>query len=270
MPFKVHPFFKDPPVAQKLWRYISIEKFRSLIEREALFFCRADKFPDAFEGSLPEKDYQYRPQSQKLMMEALGGKWDIEGNVRALSSLQRHKRTLTIINCWHHNEHESEAMWNIYLKDNNGVAIQTTCTGLKESLEKTSYEVNVGTVRYLNYKEDVFFDGVEFPHEGYNLTTPFIHKRNYFQFEQEYRAIISLPEPEGAIPYEKWKDQWKNEEEEFEDGKLVDIHLNDFLEQVVLAPGADASVREEVVLLLNSKNIQVPVVKSSMDELPLF
>jgi hypothetical protein len=34
----------------KIWRYMDFTKFVSLLEKKALFFCRADKLGDPFEG----------------------------------------------------------------------------------------------------------------------------------------------------------------------------------------------------------------------------
>lgn len=50
--YKEHPIF-IPPVNPdiKLWRYIDFTKLVSLLSREQLFFSRADKFADPFEGS---------------------------------------------------------------------------------------------------------------------------------------------------------------------------------------------------------------------------
>lgn len=38
------------------------------------------------------------------------------------------------VNCWHLNEYESAAMWDLYLKNEEGVAIQTTFNRIKKSL----------------------------------------------------------------------------------------------------------------------------------------
>jgi hypothetical protein len=41
--------------SQRIWRYMTYERFKSLIQNEALFFCRADKFDDKWEGVFPIK-----------------------------------------------------------------------------------------------------------------------------------------------------------------------------------------------------------------------
>ena len=43
-----------PPIETKLWRYMDFAKFVSLLESRALFFVRADKLDDPFEGALSE------------------------------------------------------------------------------------------------------------------------------------------------------------------------------------------------------------------------
>ena len=42
------------------------------------------------------------------------------------ASLPNGSRDCTAVNCWHINEHESAAMWDLYLKSNEGIAIQST------------------------------------------------------------------------------------------------------------------------------------------------
>ena len=52
--YKEHPSFDSPPDNAVLWRYIDFTKFVSLLDRKALFFVRADKLGDPFEGTLPD------------------------------------------------------------------------------------------------------------------------------------------------------------------------------------------------------------------------
>ena len=42
-----------------LWRYMSFEKFASILATESLFFSRADKYDDKFEGYIPEAIMRY-------------------------------------------------------------------------------------------------------------------------------------------------------------------------------------------------------------------
>ena len=40
-----------------LWRYTNFEVFVNLLDTEALYFTRADKFEDPYEGFIPAKYY---------------------------------------------------------------------------------------------------------------------------------------------------------------------------------------------------------------------
>ena len=49
------------------------------------------------------------------------------------------------INCWHLNDHESAAMWKLYLKSNEGIVIQSTFTNLNTVLPNvTHYNIDGG------------------------------------------------------------------------------------------------------------------------------
>jgi hypothetical protein len=41
----------------------------------------------------------------------------------------------TLVNCWHQNEFESEAMWRLYSENHKGIAIQTTFQDLVDSID---------------------------------------------------------------------------------------------------------------------------------------
>ena len=50
---KEHEYLDIPPDDVVLWRYMDFTKFVSLLEKSALFFPRADKLGDPFEGYWP-------------------------------------------------------------------------------------------------------------------------------------------------------------------------------------------------------------------------
>ncbi|MDQ1391242.1 MAG: hypothetical protein QOF30_219, partial [Acidimicrobiaceae bacterium] len=52
MTYAKHPVFVTPSDETTLWRYMDLPKFVSLLEKGALFFSRADKLGDPYEGSL--------------------------------------------------------------------------------------------------------------------------------------------------------------------------------------------------------------------------
>ncbi len=49
----------------KIWRYLSFTKFVSLLATKSLFFSRADKLNDKFEGSFSDFNVKLRPTLYK-------------------------------------------------------------------------------------------------------------------------------------------------------------------------------------------------------------
>ena len=53
--YEAHPTFVQPESEDvRVWRYMDFTKFVSFIDSRTLYFTRADKFGDAFEGSWPK------------------------------------------------------------------------------------------------------------------------------------------------------------------------------------------------------------------------
>ena len=58
-------FHNPPPADTILWRYMDFTKFVSLLEKRSLFFARADKLGDPFEGATPINNIKARYTSLK-------------------------------------------------------------------------------------------------------------------------------------------------------------------------------------------------------------
>lgn len=97
-----------------LWKYMDFTKFVSILEDNALFFTRADKLGDPFEGSVPKTNISSRHISNPDLSEK-----DMIMYGLIMQQLPR----FTLINCWHRSTHESEAMWKLYASVNGGVVI---------------------------------------------------------------------------------------------------------------------------------------------------
>jgi hypothetical protein len=123
--YEAHPEFTQPSNEQvKVWRYMDFTKFVSLLDSQQLYFTRVDKFDDPFEGSLPKINVAARqhfpdgitPEVREALIKVMANTGEIN---------QKWPR-FHAINCWHMNEHESAAMWKLYLKSNEGISIQST------------------------------------------------------------------------------------------------------------------------------------------------
>lgn len=264
MPYENHPLFSDPLPGNKLWRYIDFKKFESILSRNAPFFCRADKFSDPFEGAFPLKEVEYRQQWYENSNKKSGIQSNNEKKQKHctfLANFHENRRKIILINCWHYNTTESDAMWRLYLKDNEGIAIQTIPEKIKACFD-TNYRVNIGIVHYIDYQNGIFYDKQKFPHIGYNASTPFIHKRIYFKHEQEYRAILEIDTHDEINIF------WENEE--FSKGKMISIKVEKLIEKIIVSPNADNKFINKVKETVNKYGFDFKVSKSIMNEKPLF
>ncbi len=128
--YEKNPIFEQPTNENvQIWRYMDFTKFVSFIESKHLYFARTDKLEDPFEGSWPKlnvdaRQYHYphlSPEENKNYIKLMG------------QMSKNHPKNI-FINCWHMNEHESTAMWKLYLKSNEGIAIQSTYQKLRDSI----------------------------------------------------------------------------------------------------------------------------------------
>lgn len=60
MSYTPQPSFGTPSRDRRIWRYMSLAKFMSLLDTRALFFARSDRLGDPFEGSYPIANRQLR------------------------------------------------------------------------------------------------------------------------------------------------------------------------------------------------------------------
>ena len=184
-----------PDPEQVVWRYMNLEKFESMLRNNALFFCRADRFADPFEGSIPKHEADYRIKESRIISSYYGNEFDpikTQKNIDAISNLHRKFKKQHVINCWHLNNSENDSMWRLYLDSNEGIAIKTNVKKLINSFVETEDKINISKVRYLNYEKDIWYDAIQYPIKSYNMFIPLIHKREEFKQEEEVRLIHSI------------------------------------------------------------------------------
>ena len=242
--FKTHPEFAAPNNPNiSIWRYMDLPKFISLIDENALYFTRSDKFGDPFEGSIPKETIRLRQETMKIagMDEAHRREW--------LDSSRW--RQYVAVNCWHMNDHESAAMWNQY--GASGVAIQSTYERLSNAIVDPR-SVFLGTVTYLDYMTDAFTEG--------NLFKPFLHKRKSFEHERELRACV------WSSPLVDGKPDWSIAP--MEHGCHVSVDAKRLVERVFVAPSAPPWFTRIVKSTVQKFGFDFPVLQSRMDDDPVF
>jgi hypothetical protein len=252
-----------PPDSAPLWRYLTLEKFRSLVDGRALFFPHVAILDDQFEGAFPE--------SQPLKMRALNmiGVRDLTSVAQVNLSPQLSRawilaRKWALVSCWHQSAYESDAMWRLYAADKRAVAIQTTVGCLRQALGtpppvpdgffgSTAYEF--GNVEYIDYS-----DGFIPPA---NLNAQFFRKRVEFRHEQEVRVLIARYPlgPDRTI---------RSDIEPSDKGMACPVALGALLKRVVVAPGADEEYLDAVARSLAEVVPAVSVERSSLDATPNY
>ena len=181
--YKEHPAFTSPPADAVLWRYIDFTKFLSLLQEQALFFARADRLGDPFEGSFSKANIALRPTIYNEHHEKFSAQ---------LANFAFQSRRFTLVNCWHESPHESEAMWRLYGSAGGSLAIRSDCKSLVDSLADDD-DVYIGRVTYVDYNHYFIPES--------NTFFPYLHKRHSFQHEREVRAVMQkLPtDTKGAL-----------------------------------------------------------------------
>jgi hypothetical protein len=264
MPIIKHDYQIQAADELTAWRYMSKKKFESLLLEKSLFFCRADKFSDPFEGSIPRFEYNYRNEYGKRLGENLSEEVHQiqKNNIQGIEVLHQNFRKSTVVNCWQLSECESDAMWQLYLKDNEGIAVKTTVMQLKESLKDTDFEVGISKVRYLDFENDIWYHPDEYPVSWYNALTPILHKRIEFSQESELRLYHNVCDPQDVEEY------WKAVKDA--KGIFIPVDVNKLISEVIFAPTSNDESRGKTEDLIKRYGFSFPTRKSILTSSPLF
>ena len=241
-----------------LWRYMDFTKFISILENQALFFARADKLGDPFEGSVPKPNIASRAtlnpdlsDEQKIMYGLI------------LKQIPR----FTLISCWHESPYESEAMWKLYTNVNGGIAIRSNFNALTKSF-KTNEQIHIGSVQYVDYENDVISE------EG--LLSPFLHKRKSFKHEQEARLIIQKPPTvlSQSSMKENLRNMSINEINQWHDicanGIYYEVDLDLLIQEIVIAHFAPEWLLDLVKQVTTRYGLKATIERSHLAESPTW
>lgn len=251
-----HENFKQPiDVDEKVWRYLDFTKFVALLESRSLFFTRADKLGDPFEGSYPVQNVSGRRQvPNDLPVERQG---EFLNSVIGLSHALKHFPRYMAVNCWHLNSHESAAMWKIFLKSSEGVAIRSTYRKLRDCFRHNSEDIFIGQVKYIDYDKEYFDAG--------NMLEPFVNKRKSFEHEREVRALLA-----------RWPNSLANSggndfsTDTIGDGISIPVELNLLIESIYVSPEAPIWFADLVRAVIRQYEMQFEVVQSDLLKRPLY
>jgi hypothetical protein len=273
-----HPIFRLPPdMDGKIWQYMELAEFVSMLHRKALFFIKANKLRDPYEGLIPQfnnrrrsseyKEEEEEEEEENFLSQDQPNHFIQKPPQTMLQQFQLY-RELVLINPWHHNEYESAAMWNLYSHENAGIAIQSTTRKLSNCFRENNRDtIWIGKVQYLDFSKD-------WMKEGNNLFQAFVTKRKSFEYENEIRAVTCLPD-------DRLNSEWivkaanrervsssepcsANPDELTDKGKYVSANLQILIEKVYIAPYAESWFEEVVQSLLSKYELNTSVTKSDL------
>lgn len=231
--------FHTPPQDTVVWRYLDFVKFIDLLTTQELFFCRSDKFDDPYEGLF------------RFM--------DAEG-MKSFAELLPLTKKFYFLNCWHINEHQSDAMWKIFTGTRNGIAIKSTVNRIIQSLVQTNDDIYIGRIYYRDL-EKLAFEELELEpqnqvSENHRSTNQFNYKRISFEHERELRLyFVDTPIPHairGGIPREPME------------SKRVSVDVKLLISEIVVAPIAEKWFKDLVTSVARKLGFDLPVSSSTL------
>ena len=211
-----------------VWKYLDLSKFLDLLLSQKMFMSRSDKFEDQYEGTFSE------PTFEEIKRIAAN-------NPEFLDYYKSHREKVAI-SSWHTNEYESFAMWQIFTKNQEGLAIQSTIGRLKEALQpEKETKQYIGEVNYIDYKKEYIpFDDNFFP---------FLFKRKSFQYEREVRIITDVTEQNISI----------------NDGLKINVDINVLIEKIYIHPKSENWYKKLVIELVTQLGFDFEIEKSDLE-----
>lgn len=214
-------------------------KYVYLLSSKNLFFSKSDLLGDPYEGSKPRANIKFQPAMYKDMPESM---------LKQLSRFTKWIRQWTFVNCWHMNDFESAAMWKLYTKTNESIAIQSTYKQLYDCLPENVF---LGVVKYVDYETNIIPEG--------NSFSPFLHKRKSFEHEQELRAIIQqLPK---KIQYNELNTNT---------GEAIPINLENLVEAIYVSPESPKWFFNLVNDITKKFKFDYNINHSILDKVPVY
>jgi len=251
------PGFTPPPDPDIfIWRYMDLPKYISLLSTKCLYFSRADRLGDPFEGSFPQQNIEARKELLRKFMAEIGSEHlapdFYDQSLAAFSDTHKKLVKSVYVSCWHMNPDESAGMWSIYSRDYKGIAVRSTYRRL---ISSTTKNINISVVTYIDFEQS--------PLEEITLFSSFLHKRKSFEHEQELRAVKIDIDHDGIV-----NGDWPNTQSE---GLYIPVDIKQLVEAVYVAPYCDEWYKNLVVDVTSRFGFaSFDIKKSQLDKDPYF
>lgn len=268
----------------KVFRYMDLAKFLSLIHQKTIFFAKASSYEDSLEGMPTELDNFLGSESAELLdltVNSLSSSFafhvdedarkreqekvkeakfrhvnravnTIFGSMKAsesfgYSSIIKAVSNWVDISCWHTDasDVESMAMWKIYGGGSASVCVESTVEDVQRAMNvPPGFNLSVGSVSYLDYRKD--YIGIDEPIKF------FFSKSKYYDFEKELRFVLhpvlveDVKAPRAQL------------------GTSVAVDPNVLIKGVMVSPAATTWFFDLIELVMKDSGFSVPVSRSKI------
>lgn len=209
----------------KIWRFMSLNKFEALINSKALHFARIDQFKDKLEGVSPFSSIK------SILSDNQRNEEQKKETLRLYKIRMDNNRKVSYACCWHINNKINYDLWNEYGRNSNeSIAIQTNVKKINKISKETGLPV-------LN-EPVIYFDEPYFNQNAYWFPTLF--KRSKYKDEQEYRSILFVHGFELT-------------------GLKVNINPEEFISKIYIHPKASKEFFKMIRLFIKDKGLKIPI-----------
>lgn len=219
---------------QVIRKYMPLCRFRSLVQMQALYFRRIDRFDDVWDGKIPLAAWNCGGAELR--------KW-FEGC-----------RETTFVWCSNMDERETLPMWHNYAQD-YGVCLVSTVRALTAELShprpSSGQEIDgftLGVVNYIDFKNVDVYTWIS---EKTDNTTPLFHKQCCYTHEAEFRAVLRP----GSATSERARENGNI-------GVFVPVRLANLIDEIRYFPPADSALEADVRDL--ARDLSVPFLPAEL------
>ena len=255
-----------------IWHYFSLPKFLKFIQSKEMWFARPSTFPDPFESKTNKttRAHQVQVVMRQIVDEYNVATFENESEFVALSyswasKLKQNEngticetkfatfdqvpiglRSLAenrldsinnslLLNCWHANDSESDAMWGLYSDWVYGIAIMSTPNRIRQAFSENNVTLYVTPIEYHDlHTSDKVFDSL-----------PVAYKHKAFEHEKEYRIYLSG----YPLPIEN-------------NGVSLSVKAETLIEKIVLSPGCPPWFRDTIDWAVKSAKLNILIEDS--------
>ncbi|MDF9747028.1 hypothetical protein [Natrinema salsiterrestre] len=232
---------QKPNPDQFIWRYMDFTQFISILQNKSMWFNRVDQFEDPFEGKVPDNNYS-------TIQDRYADTEIPQNKVKEITDFLQLSKSITFANCWHENDYQSAAMWDLYLSNDQGIAVRSTPEQVKSAFDESQHSIISGKVHYVDY------DDILLPEN--NLLSPAFFKRRSFEHENEIRFVFArwdVITEDGQTPLS-----------DLPSGEYVSVDVDSLIDAVYVSPTSPDWFSDLVTDIVDEYNVDASIEHSDL------